>query len=84
MVQSVVWNRNGTLFATACTKDKTMRVYDPRSGAAPVHEAHGHDGGKGFHCVFLENDRLVSVGFSKSRCVVRGCGSVWGCESVGC
>jgi WD40 repeat protein len=31
VVQSVVWNQRGTLFATSCVKDKRLRVYDPRT-----------------------------------------------------
>ena len=30
VVQSVVWNEGGTLFATSCVKDKKLRIYDPR------------------------------------------------------
>lgn len=30
-IQSITWNRNGSLFATTC-KDKHIRVIEPRTG----------------------------------------------------
>ncbi|CAF0894334.1 unnamed protein product [Didymodactylos carnosus] len=64
-IQSITWNRNGTLFATTC-KDKRIRVIEPRSGRV-VADGIGHQGPKTSKIVFLgDAQRLLSTGFGKT------------------
>ncbi|CAF1350236.1 unnamed protein product, partial [Adineta ricciae] len=63
-IQSISWNRNGSLFATTC-KDKHIRVIDPRTGRV-ITKGIGHQGPKTSKVVFLgETNRLLSTGFGK-------------------
>ncbi|CAF2039673.1 unnamed protein product [Rotaria magnacalcarata] len=63
-IQSITWNRNGSLFATTC-KDKCIRVIEARSGRIIAREI-GHQGPKTSKAVFLgDTNRLLSTGFGK-------------------
>ncbi|CAF0930923.1 unnamed protein product [Rotaria sordida] len=63
-IQSIAWNRNGSLFATTC-KDKHIRVIEPRSGRI-IAKGIGHPGPKTSKLVFLgDTNRLLSTGFGK-------------------
>jgi len=64
IINSVDWNGNGSLLASSC-KDKKIRLIDPRQNKI-AQEAEGHQGVKGSRVCFLGNDKLFSVGFSKS------------------
>jgi len=65
IVQSVAWNHNGSLLGSA-SKDKKIRVFDPRSSATAL-EVEGHAGVKGARITFLGNkNKFFSVGFSKT------------------
>jgi len=64
IIQSVDWNPNGSLLASSC-KDKKIRLIDPRKNSI-VSEAEGHVGIKGSRVCWLGNDKLFSVGFSKT------------------
>lgn len=65
IIQSVVWNSNGSLLLTA-SKDKKLRLIDPRGGNV-VREAEGHEGVKGFRAIFLDGkNKVFTVGFNKS------------------
>eukprot|EP01095_Lingulamoeba_sp_RSL-Kostka_P006313 TRINITY_DN197_c0_g2_i3.p2 TRINITY_DN197_c0_g2~~TRINITY_DN197_c0_g2_i3.p2 ORF type:complete len:451 (-),score=191.45 TRINITY_DN197_c0_g2_i3:2661-4013(-) len=69
IIQSVEWNRNGSLIATSC-KDKKIRVLDPRQQEI-VSEAAGHPGVKGSRIIWLgDKGTLFNVGFSRAsdRC----------------
>jgi len=63
IIQSVEWNYNGSLLASAC-KDKKIRTFDPRTNVV-AQEATGHQGVKGSRVLWLK-DKLFTVGFSKN------------------
>jgi len=64
-IQSVSFNKNGSLFASS-SKDKKLRIIDPRKGSVAL-EAEGHAGTKGSRVQWITNgDRLFTVGFSKT------------------
>jgi len=67
IVQSAAWNYNGQLLATA-SKDKHVRVFDPRAGAnSLVADVEAHAGVKGMRIAFLgRRDKLFTMGFSKT------------------
>jgi coronin-1B/1C/6 len=63
-VTSVAWNYDGSVCATA-SKDKALRVVDPRSSAI-AGEVTAHGGAKGWRAVWCgKNERIASVGFTK-------------------
>jgi hypothetical protein len=65
IIQSVAWNYNGSLLATA-GKDKKIRSIDPRSNSI-VAEVEAHQGVKGMRVSFLgARDKIFSMGFSKT------------------
>jgi len=65
IIQSAAWNLDGSLLTTA-SKDKKVRVLDPRGGKV-VSEVAAHEGSKGSRVLFLgRSGRLFSVGFSKN------------------
>lgn len=47
LIYNVSWNRNGSLFCSAC-KDKSVRIIDPRRGTLV---AVGIPRGQGWQCV---------------------------------
>jgi len=63
-IYSVEWNFNGSLLCTT-SKDKTIRVIDPRKGTV-LAEGSGHQGTKGSKAVFVsESNMIFTTGFSK-------------------
>ena len=65
MVQSMSFNSNGTLLATTC-KDKKLRLFDVRSGPAPIRIADSHTGVKASRVAWMGDlDTIVTTGFSK-------------------
>lgn len=64
IISSVDWNHNGSLLVTAC-KDKKVRVVDPRQNKV-VADAEAHGGIKGSRVAWLNGDRFISAGFSKT------------------
>merc|ERR1711974_394481 len=69
IIQSVDWNYGGSLLATT-SKDKKIRVIDPRSSSV-AQEAAGHPGVKGSRCIWLgDKEKIFNVGFSRTsdRC----------------
>jgi len=65
IIQSLSWNHNGTLIATA-SKDRKIRSIDPRSNQV-VAEVEAHAGVKGTRVLWLgSKDKLFSTGFSKT------------------
>ena len=64
-VQSVAWQWEGKLLASQA-KDKTLRVWDPRSGEAAM-EAGSHEGVKDSKVVWVAEDRILTSGFSHNR-----------------
>jgi len=64
LVTNVSWNAKGDLVATAA-KDKTLRIFDPRSNQV-AGETADHDGAKGSRVLWLaKKDLIFTVGFSK-------------------
>lgn len=65
-VQSVSWHYDrGHLIATQC-KDKTLRILDPRMRKVAT-ACGSHHGLKDSRVVWVQNDRLLTTGFSQSR-----------------
>ncbi|KAK7096473.1 hypothetical protein V1264_005768 [Littorina saxatilis] len=60
---SISWNRDGSLFATT-SKDKKLRTIDPRTCAVAC-EAQCHKGPKASKVVFVDNNKMVTTGFSQ-------------------
>jgi coronin-2 len=63
MIYSLAINRDGSLIATT-SKDKKLRVIEPRNGIV-VSEGTCHNGTKCSKVVFLNNDKVLTTGFSK-------------------
>lgn len=64
-IQSLSWNRDGSLVASTC-KDKKLRVLDPRSSNPVAAEGAGHQGAKGSRVVWMTGvDKLLTAGFSR-------------------
>lgn len=69
-IQCLAWKSDGSLLAVT-SKDKTIRVVDPRQAEAAIKVA-GYQGAKGSQAVWADNhNKLVVTGFSKEtdRCV---------------
>ncbi|VDL32694.1 unnamed protein product [Hymenolepis diminuta] len=75
LVTCLSFNYNGSKLA-ACSKDGITRILNPRTGKflnarsyfyaqIKFHEGVCHEGKKPQMCVFLEDDRLFTTGFSK-------------------
>ncbi|KAH9913090.1 microtubule binding protein [Epithele typhae] len=64
-IQSLCFNPSGTLLATT-SRDRKIRIFDPRTGGEPVRLTEGHGGIKGARVVWMgDKDRLATTGFSK-------------------
>jgi len=62
IIQSLDWNYNGSLLC-ANSKDKKVRVYDPRQQTV-AQEGNSHVGVKGGRALWLgKHDKIVTVGF---------------------
>jgi coronin-1B/1C/6 len=65
VITSVSWNFEGNLLATA-SKDKNLRLFDPRASKA-VAEVASHQGAKSGKVVFLGRKEFIcTIGFPKS------------------
>lgn len=64
-IQGIAFNPSGTLLATT-SRDKKIRLFDPRTGGDPVRITDGHAGIKGSRIVWLgDHDRIATTGFSR-------------------
>ncbi|TFK73785.1 DUF1900-domain-containing protein [Pluteus cervinus] len=64
-VQGIAFNPTGTVLATT-SRDKKIRLFDPRKGPDPVRVTDGHAGIKGSRIVWLGDlDRIATTGFSR-------------------
>lgn len=74
------WSLSGDKLVTSC-RDKTIRIFDPRSGPAPVAEKkQAHAGVKGIRVEWLgEGDQLLTTGFSRTS--EREVG-LWDCRNL--
>jgi len=59
------WNLDGSLLACSFQKEKIVRIYDPRQQKA-TSEFQAHSGVKGTFMYFMENNKILTVGSSKS------------------
>lgn len=66
-IHSIAYNKNGSQLV-ATSKDKKMRLLDPRSSNPVTAETDGHQGTKASRAIFLtgQNDRIFTVGFTKA------------------
>jgi hypothetical protein len=62
---SLDWNHNGSLLGVT-TKGKVVNVIDPRGNKVEM-ECHAHDSGKTQKVTFLDQNFLMTSGFSKSN-----------------
>jgi coronin-1B/1C/6 len=64
-IQSMAWDPTGALLATT-SRDRKMRLFDPRAGSEAVRVVDGHGGIKGARVVWMgDRGRLATTGFSK-------------------
>ncbi|XP_052265040.1 coronin-2B-like isoform X2 [Dreissena polymorpha] len=65
-IQSISWNRDGSLFATTC-KDKLLRIVDPRVGNCVSEAKDLFQGIRPSKCVFLgDTGRVFCTGFNRT------------------
>jgi coronin-1B/1C/6 len=67
LISDIRWNYKGELLA-ASSKDKMVRVFDPRTDASkPVSEVAAHEGAKTVNMTFTgRSDHLITAGFNKT------------------
>jgi coronin-1B/1C/6 len=63
MIQSLAFNREGNLLVTT-GRDKRIRIWDPRTNQV-AQEAPGHACAKNSRAVYINSDRIATVGFGK-------------------
>ncbi|KAF8194693.1 microtubule binding protein [Pholiota molesta] len=65
IVQSMAFNTTGTLLATT-SRDRKLRIFDPRVGGEAVRTNDGHSGIKGSRVTWMGDlDKIATTGFSK-------------------
>ena len=62
---SVWWNENGSLVG-CCTKDKNVKVFDPRQKISILSTV-CHDSAKASKFAWMDSNQLITVGFTKSN-----------------
>jgi coronin-1B/1C/6 len=64
-IQSIAFSPTGHLLATT-SRDRKIRLFDPRVGGEAVRIGEGHAGVKGARVVWMgEHDRIATTGFSR-------------------
>ncbi|KAH9964309.1 microtubule binding protein [Russula compacta] len=64
-IQSLAFNATGQLLATT-SRDRKLRLFDPRAGGEAVRVGEGHGGIKGARVVWMgDRDRIATTGFSR-------------------
>ena len=64
-IQSIAFNSTGTLLATT-SRDRKIRLFDPRAGDEPVRICEGHGGIKGARIAWMGDlDKIATTGFSR-------------------
>ena len=66
-VQAVSWQDAGALLASQ-SKDRMLRVFDPRTSGEPVQETRSHEGMKDSKVVWVGEHRVLTTGFGGDRC----------------
>ncbi|KAJ3585209.1 hypothetical protein NHX12_013930 [Muraenolepis orangiensis] len=64
LIYSVCWNRDGSVVCTV-SKDKALRVIDPRRGTVLKVREKVHDGTRPMRAVFLSDGKILTTGFSR-------------------
>ncbi|CAM5162375.1 unnamed protein product [Eretmochelys imbricata] len=64
MIYNVSWNRNGSLICTA-SKDKKVRVIDPRKQEIVAEKERAHEGARPIRAIFLSDGNVFTTGFSR-------------------
>ncbi|KAM6423019.1 coronin-1C isoform 1-T1 [Liasis olivaceus] len=64
MIYNVSWNRNGSLICTA-SKDKKVRVIDPRKQEIIAEKEKAHEGARPMRAIFLSDGNVFTTGFSR-------------------
>ncbi|XP_074868394.1 coronin-1C isoform X1 [Carettochelys insculpta] len=64
MIYNVSWNRNGSLICTA-SKDKKVRVIDPRKQEIVAEKDKAHEGARPMRAIFLSDGNIFTTGFSR-------------------
>ena len=65
-MQDLAWQPQGSLLATTA-RDKTIRIFDPRAGLEAVMETGSHQGVKDSKLVWVDDQTLLTTGFTASR-----------------
>ncbi|KAG8854818.1 Coronin-like protein crn1 [Tulasnella sp. 330] len=64
-IQSIAFNSTGTLLATT-SRDRKLRLFDPRTGGEAVRVGEGHGGIKGARIAWMgDMDKIATTGFSR-------------------
>ena len=64
-IQSLAFNPTGQLLVTT-SRDRKLRLFDPRTGGEAVRVTEGHGGIKGARVVWMgDRDRIATTGFSR-------------------
>ncbi|KAF8260418.1 microtubule binding protein [Lactarius quietus] len=64
-IQSIAFNATGQLLATT-SRDRKIRLFDPRTGGDAVRVGEGHGGIKSARVVWMgDRDRIATTGFSR-------------------
>ena len=66
-MQAVSWQDAGGLLASQ-SKDRMLRVFDPRTSGTPVQETRSHEGMKDSKVVWVGEHRVLTTGFGGDRC----------------
>lgn len=65
LIQDIQWKQTGNMYATS-SKDKTVRLVDPRDNAVAQSIPMCHEGAKSVKLSFLgKHEKLLTVGFTK-------------------
>ena len=65
LIQDFAWDYTGAVMASS-SKDKIVRIIDPRTGAVGLQKENAHEGSKSCKLTFLgPRDKLVSIGFTR-------------------
>lgn len=65
-LQSLSWKRDGSLLASS-SKDKMLRVFDPRAQLTPVQSAKSLQSNKDSRILWAKDDLLLTTGFDTMR-----------------
>jgi coronin-1B/1C/6 len=65
LIQDISWDYTGAMMAVS-SKDKGLRIFDPRTGAVEIEKKEAHEGSKSMKLTWLgPKGTLVSVGFTR-------------------